>query len=102
MVIDLNQREWFPRKRIQATICSASRSLPHGPLAAGFFNLRGIGVPVPNKVLSARGRVTNHVTKLRYDARASISFADNWLAIPRHWGADAPGRSSSRAQWLSL
>ena len=43
MVIDLNQREWFPRKRIQATICSASRSLPHGPLAAGFFNLPGIG-----------------------------------------------------------
>jgi hypothetical protein len=33
-------------------------------------------------ISGALNRFAVHLTKLMYDARASISFADNWLAIP--------------------
>jgi hypothetical protein len=49
--------------------------------AAGYFNLPGIGDdPGPHKVSSALNRFAVHLTKLRYDASASMSFADNLLA----------------------
>jgi hypothetical protein len=56
-------------------------------LTAGYFNPRGIGdaflYPARCPVLRGIEPVLQfHLTKLRYDARASISFADNWLAIP--------------------
>jgi hypothetical protein len=37
----------------------------------------------------ALNRFAVHLTKLRYDARASISFADNLLATPGIGGAAA-------------
>ena len=45
-------------------------------------------IPGPSKVsvLSA-DQVGLHLTKLRYDARASMSFADNLLATPGIGGA---------------
>jgi hypothetical protein len=74
------------RNRIQATIWSFLS------LIAGYFNLPGIG----NEFLcqqgvqfSALNRFAVHLTKLRYEARASISFADNLLATPGMGGAAA-------------
>ncbi len=57
---------------------------------AGYFNLPGFGdeflyaarCPVLSPV-----RFVVHLTKLRYEARASISFADNLLATSGMGGA---------------